>query len=173
MDLENLKYPIGRFYTPTSFTPEEIKNWIADIESLPERLAKELSELSEVQLNTPYRPGGWTVIQVVHHMADSHMNGFIRTKLALTEDNPTIKPYEEALWAEKPDGKMDIQPSLEILKGVHKRWAALLKTLNINDLDKTFFHPEHQKSFYLKTQIANYAWHSNHHLAHVKLVSGK
>jgi len=111
------------------------------------------------------------VRQVVHHLADSHANGIVRTKLALTESNPTIKPYEEAEWATLPDYNLPLEPSMQILSGIHLRWVTLLKSLTLADLDKTFFHPKHQKSFSLKTQIANYAWHSNHHLAHIRLVT--
>jgi len=128
--------------------------------------------LSEVQLDTAYRPGGWTVRQVVHHCADSHMNSFIRFKLALTEENPTIKPYHEDKWAEMADAKnLPIEPSLKILEGLHDRWAILIKSLSDQDLQKTFYHPANQKTITLATTIALYAWHSRHHLEHVKLVN--
>jgi uncharacterized damage-inducible protein DinB len=165
-----MKYPIGPFTSPDEITSEMIQNWIEDIETFPKLLRDSVQNLTEKQLNTPYREGGWTVRQVVHHCADSHMNSFIRFKLALTEDNPTIKGYKEAAWAEMPDClQVPLEPSLKLLGGVHERWTVLLKSLSTDDLKKTFFHPERQRSIPLDQTIALYAWHGKHHLGHVKI----
>ena len=172
--MENLKYPVGRFSAPKEITAEMLEEWTGVIDRFPALLKAETYKLSEAQMDTPYRPEGWTVRQVVHHCADSHMNSFIRFKLALTEDNPTIKPYHEDLWAELEDAKdMPIGTSLKILEGLHQRWVVLIKSLSKEDLQKTFYHPANQKTVSLGTTIALYAWHSSHHLGHVKLVSGE
>ena len=167
-ELEQLKYPIGRFKNPENFTPEFLENCISVIENFPENLRREVINLSDNQLDTPYRENGWTVRQVVHHCADSHINSILRFKLALTEEKPTIKPYFEDRFAELADSKnFPIEASLQILEGTHKRWVAILKSLSDEDLQKTFIHPEHNKEFTLQTNIAIYAWHCNHHLAHI------
>jgi len=166
-----MKYPIGPFLVPDEITSELIQTWIGEIEAFPKLLRAATRKLSEKQLDTPYRDGGWTVRQVVHHCADSHMNSFIRFKLAITEDNPTIKGYKEAAWAEMPDYlQLPIEPSLKLLEGLHERWVILMKSLSKDDLKKTFFHPEKQKSIPLDQTIALYAWHGKHHLGHVRLV---
>ena len=165
-----MKYPIGPFTAPNEITSEMIQKWIEEIETFPQLLRDAIQNLTEKQLDTPYREGGWTVRQVVHHCADSHMNSFIRFKLALTEDNPTIKGYDEAKWAALPDGsQLAIEPSLKLLEGLHQRWVALLKSLGPEDFKKTFFHPEKQKSIPLDKTIALYAWHGKHHLGHVRI----
>ncbi|WP_194975316.1 YfiT family bacillithiol transferase [Aquiflexum lacus] len=167
-----MKYPIGPFISPNEITYKMIQLWIEEIESFPNLLRDAVLNLKERQLDTPYREGGWTVRQVVHHCADSHMNSFIRFKLALTENNPTIKGYDEAKWAKLPDGwDYPIESSLKLLEGLHERWVALLKSLGPEDLKKTFFHPEKQKSIPLDQTIALYAWHGKHHLGHVKIVA--
>jgi uncharacterized damage-inducible protein DinB len=166
-----MKYPIGPFSAPSEITTELVQEWIADIESFPKLLRESVQNLNEKQLDTPYREGGWTVRQVVHHCADSHMNSFIRFKLALTEDNPTIKGYMEEKWAEMPDYlQLPIEPSMKLLEGLHERWTVLLRSLSLDDLKKTFFHPERQRSIPLDQTIALYAWHGKHHLGHVRLV---
>lgn len=171
MDIEKLKFPIGKFETPILIHSVELGQYINDIETFPIRLKKEVNQLSDIQLDTPYRPNGWTIRQVVHHCADSHINSFVRFKLALTEKEPTIKPYFEERWAELSDSKtMSIEPSLMMLDGLHKRWVVLLKSLTDSDLEKSFVHPEHGKAFKLKVSIANYAWHCNHHLAHITVL---
>lgn len=166
-DLEQLKFPIGNFTKPEFFTKELLNFFITDIESFPERLKNEIANFTEQQLDTPYRPGGWTIRQVVHHCADSHMNSIIRFKLALTEERPTIKPYLEDKWAELPDYKLPIAPSLQLLEGLHFRWTVLLKSFNEADLKRKFVHPEHGKEIYLDEAMGMYAWHCNHHLAHI------
>ena len=144
-----------------------IDKWIQEIELLPQKLSDAVKGLSADQLQTPYRPDGWTVQQVIHHIADSHMNAYIRFKLALTEDKPMIKPYEEKLWAELPDSKLvDINVSLDLIKSLHKRWTTLLRHLSEEELNKEFLHPNSGMKN-LKETICHYAWHGNHHLAHI------
>jgi hypothetical protein len=168
MDIESLKYPIGKFTFPTTILEAEVKNWINDIASFPASLKSEVVGLSAEQLEWKYRPDGWCIRQVVHHCADSHINSQMRFKLALTEDNPTIKPYEEALWAMLPDMDSPVEWSLELLENLHKRWVRLLENLSMEDLKKTYVHPEHNRTFTLGQTIALYSWHSRHHLQHVK-----
>lgn len=168
MKIESLKFPIGKFEKPQEITQSHVNIWIKDIENFPDRLFHEVQDLSEGQLDTPYKPEGWTIKQVVHHVADSHMNSFIRIKLALTENNPVIKPYLEEKWAELPDSKnYPLQTSLNIIEALHERWSYLLKQLTEEDLNKTFIHPESNKEFTIKEMVGFYAWHSNHHLAHI------
>lgn len=168
MTTEDQKYPIGKFIKPEIINSEIIKKWRNDIELFPSKLTKEVSNLTNSQLDTAYRTNGWTIRQVIHHCADSHINGFIRFKLALTEDNPIIKPYFEDRWAELSDSKeFPIEASLKIIEGIHERWSKIIANLTESELEKTFFHPEHNKEFQLIEYIGNYAWHSNHHLAHI------
>jgi uncharacterized damage-inducible protein DinB len=166
--VEELKYPIGKFVKPDFYTPEILNQYILDIELFPSRLRSEVEQLTDEQLDTPYRPDGWTIRQVVHHCADSHMNSFTRFKLALTEEKPTIKPYFEDRWAELADSKnMPIEPALNILDGLHQRWVVLLKSLTKEDLERRFVHPEHGKELKLDGTLGLYAWHGHHHLAHI------
>ncbi|WP_281231754.1 YfiT family bacillithiol transferase [Flavobacterium gelatinilyticum] len=168
LDLETLKYPIGKFKAPEVFTSEYFLNKIEEIASFPERLKKEVIHFNDEKLDTEYRPGGWSVRQVIHHCAESHMNCFIRLKWALTENNPIIKPYDEKLWCELPDNlKMPIEPTLSLLEGLHFRLAYLMKSLSEADLEKSFIHPENNSEIRIKQIIGMYAWHSNHHLAHI------
>jgi hypothetical protein len=169
MDLEQLKYPIGRFEAPASITDSALKGYINDIRYLPSLVEIVVQSLDAAQLATPYRPGGWTVVQVVHHLADSHMNALTRVKLALTEDNPIIKPYEEDLWAELPDvAKTPINISLTLLHALHTRWVNVLDNLTEEQWARTFVHPASGKTVSLKTATANYSWHGKHHLAHIE-----
>ena len=168
IELEKLKFPIGVFVKPEVISAENLEHWISDIETFPSRLRSVIANLYSPQLDTVYRPGGWTIRQVVHHCADSHMNSLQRFKLALTEEKPTIKPYWEDLWAELEDSKtMSVEPSLLLLEGLHARWALLLRSLKAEDFERTFIHPEHGKEFRLDENIGVYAWHCNHHLAHI------
>ena len=168
-DLETLKYPIGKFHKPETIDKHNIEEWINIIEEFPDKLTEEVHTLTEQEFEKQYRPNGWTIRQVVNHCADSHMNSIIRFKLTLTEDTPTIKPYAEDLWAELPDGKsFPVGSALKILDGLHKKWTHLLKNLSDNELEKQFKHPETSELISLKTNIGIYAWHCNHHLAHVK-----
>jgi hypothetical protein len=169
MDIEKLKFPIGKFEKPETISDSEIINWIDEIEQFPNRIIKLTDDLSIEKLNWQYRPDGWTVKQVVHHCADSHMNSCIRFKLALTEEIPTIKPYEEAKWAELVDGiDNDISHSLLIIEALHYKWVLLLRSLNKEQWSKQFMHPETKKIYNLDEVIGLYAWHCNHHLAHIK-----
>jgi hypothetical protein len=141
---------------------------MTEIAAAPGRLRAAVSGLTPPQLDTPYRDNGWTVRQVVHHIPDSHLNAYTRIKLALTEDEPTIKPYEEARWAELPDARGgDIEPSLSLLEFLHQRWLLLLRQLSSNDFDRRFRHPEHGRIFGLNEALAMYAWHGRHHVAHI------
>jgi hypothetical protein len=168
-DVEKLKYPIGKFQTPIRMERIQIQDWIKVIEEFPKKLNNEVKDLIEIELEKQYRPGGWTIQQVVNHCADSHMNSFIRFKLALTENTPTIKPYFENLWAELPDARdFPVESSLKILEGLHQRWINLLRSLSDVDLDRQFKHPETNELISLKINIGIYAWHCEHHLAHVK-----
>jgi hypothetical protein len=130
-------------------------------------LEEAVKNLSDQQQDTPYRDGGWTVRQVVHHLADSHSHAYIRTKWALTENSPVIKAYNEKDWAQTPDAKMPIENSIKLLRALHKKWSGLLKELKAEELSKEFIHPATQKHIQIKTMIANYAWHGDHHLAHI------
>lgn len=168
MTAEQQKYPIGKYSPPSEITENHIAQWSSEIAQLPERLERMVMGLTTEQLNTPYREGGWTVRQVVHHLADSHMNSIIRFRLALTEEKPTIRPYFEDRWAELPDAKTaTISPSLAIIRGVHQRWEQLLKHMTSADWKKVFVHPEYNKEFSLEVTLGLYAWHGNHHLAHI------
>ncbi len=165
--MEDLKYPIGK-YVPQPYSEELKEKWLADIKFLPDDLERAVQNLDEHQLNTPYRDGGWKVKQVVNHLADSHMNALIRFKLGLTEDNPTIKPYDEAAWANLDD--VDVVPinvSLTILHGVHIRLIETIKNLTEEQWQRTLFHPEHQKQMTLWSLLGTYAWHGKHHVAHI------
>ncbi len=164
---EALRYPIGKVQVPDTYTPELLAQYIADIKTLPERLRAAVIQLNEGQLRTTYRPGGWTLKQVVHHLGDSHLNSLVRIKLALTEDNPTILPYDEPAWAEQADHQLPIEASLKMLEGIHLRLVALLESLSDEQWDRTFYHPGAQKTYTLKFTAALYAWHGNHHLAHI------
>jgi len=168
LDLEKLKYPIGKFTAPSEYSVAYLSNKIEEIRSFPEKLKQETINLSDEQLDTPYRPGGWTIRQVIHHCAESHMNCFIRIKWALTENNPVIKAYDETLWSELPDNlQMPIQPTLTLLEGLHFRLAFIMKNLSKDELEKSFIHPENNSEYKIKQIIATYAWHGNHHLAQI------
>lgn len=168
--MEHLKYPIGKFTVPENVTETMRSEWIEEIANLPQRLEAAISGVTEAQLDTPYRPDGWTVRQVVHHLADSHMNAYVRLHLALTEEAPTIKPYLEAKWAQLPDYSLPIESSLDILRGVHLRWAHLLKSMQAADFQRTFVHPQYGKVYSIETMTALYVWHGEHHLRHIWLV---
>jgi uncharacterized damage-inducible protein DinB len=165
-DIEDLRYPIGRFNPPASSVPGIRSAHIATLRLLPERLRAAVAGLNDAQLDTPYREGGWTVRQVVHHVADSHANGYTRFKLALTEDWPTIKPYDQAAWAELADSKLPIDVSLALVTALHTRWVALLESLTGEDFQKGYMHPEDGR-VNLAKGLAIYEWHSRHHTAHI------
>lgn len=167
--LEQLKYPIGRYTKPTAATPDLMKEWMGVLQALPMWMDACIENLDEAQLLVPYREGGWNIQQVVHHVADSHMNAYIRLKLALTEDNPTIKPYAEAEWAKLPDTDLvPVNISVTMLHALHRRMVTLLQNMQPADWERTYYHPDHQRSFPLWEMIALYAWHSRHHTAHIR-----
>ncbi|MCA1624320.1 MAG: putative metal-dependent hydrolase [Acidobacteria bacterium] len=163
---EDLRFPLGKFEKNIEITAELRKEFVQTISQLPKNLKKAISGLSDEQLETPYRPEGWTVRQTVHHIADSHLNSFIRFKLALTEDVPTIRPYAEDRWAELADSKMPIDVSLKIIEGIHARWTALLESMSDEDFQKELNHPDSGK-WTLEKMLGLYEWHSRHHTAHI------
>jgi exoribonuclease II len=170
-DLELLKYPIGKLSIKDAYSENEIAGFIETIKELPGKLYEIIENADEDFLNSTYREGGWTVIQVVHHIADSHLNAYIRLKLALTEENPTIKPYIQTLWAETYDGKeSDVNASLKIIEGTHQRMSDILLHLNTSEFDRTYYHPENQKQVKISQLIALYAWHSMHHFGHIQSI---
>jgi len=165
--MDKLRYPIGQFNMAEDVGVDQIGELIVQIEAVPRLFADSVKDLSKEQLDSSYRPGGWTIRQVVHHVADSHINGYIRFKLALTEDNPIIKPYKEALWAELEDARtLSVDVSLKLIETLHYRWVTLLKSLSHNELNRHLRHPE-AGDLSLKKAIGLYAWHGNHHLAHI------
>ena len=163
----DLRYPIGKFEPKEAYTPEDIRQYIQRIETLPAKLEKAILGFDPAQLDTPYREGGWTVRQVVHHVADSHMNAYIRFKWTLTESTPLIKAYDEKAWAETPETKAPPSLSIDFLKALHAKWVTLLQRLPPESLDREFTHPQTGKQVRLDRLIAMYAWHGEHHLAHV------
>lgn len=166
-DLYTLRYPIGEYDYSRTVNQNDIIQWINEIEILPVKLRNMIQTMTKEQLDTPYRPGGWKVRQVVHHVCDSHLNGYIRFKLALTEDKPTIKPYDEAKWAAlKEYDHLKVEDSLNILDLLHKRWVILLKSMQESDFERELDHPE-SGILSLKIYLGAYAWHGNHHLAHI------
>lgn len=166
--MDTLKYPIGAPNIPNDVSNELINTWIETIEEFPAKLTTLVEELSEEQLDTPYRTGGWTIRQVIHHCADSHHNSYTRFKWTLTEDKPIIKAYYEDRWAELIDYKAPITLSLNHLTALHAKWVYFLKTLSKDDLVKVFIHPEGNEEVSLKENIGIYAWHCQHHYAHIE-----
>lgn len=165
---EDLRYPVSTYSPRTNISPGDLKGFIETFESFPSNLRRTVEDLHEEQLDTPYRDGGWTVRQVVHHVVDSHMNGYIRMKLALTEDIPTIRPYLEARWAELDDYKITpLSLSLDLLELLHRRWAIVMRSLTPAQLKRKFFHPDNGEETTLDNHIGLYAWHSVHHLAQI------
>jgi hypothetical protein len=163
---EDLRYPIGRF-APVAPDAGVRRAAIADIGALPLRMREAVAGLTDAQLDTPYRPGGWTVRQVVHHVADSHMNGFVRVKLALTEEAPTIKPYDENAFAALNDMRLPVDVSLDLLTALHARWVAVYDGMTGAQFARTFLHPEYPEAQTLDRHLQLYAWHSRHHVAHI------
>ncbi len=163
----DLRYPIGRFCAPSPLMESQVRFWIADLAALPGDVRRVVSGLTDEQLDTPYRPGGWTVRQVVHHLPDSHMNSFMRFKWALTEDRPAIKDYDEARWASLPDSGGPVGSSLALLEGLHRRWVGLLEGLSWTEMQREFVHPVSGPAS-LVTTVGLYAWHGRHHLAHIE-----
>ena len=162
----DLSFPIGKFHWTGANTDAERAGYIADIAAVPEKLRAAVSGLNNAQLETPYRPGGWTVRQTVHHIADSHMNAYVRFKLALTESEPLVKPYDEKAWADLPDSKLPIEVSLKLIDSLHERWAVVLKGMSGADFERTLKHPE-LGMVNLDRYVALYAWHGKHHVRHI------
>lgn len=162
----DLRYPVGRFAPPATYSAEVRAGFIQAIAGAPAALRASVRGLDDAQLDTPYRPDGWTVRQVVHHVPDSHMNAYIRCKLALTESVPTIKPYDEEAWAGLPDARGAIEGSLALLEALHSRWVALIRSTPPADLAREYVHPETGRHS-LDYLLANYAWHGQHHVAHI------
>lgn len=163
----DLKYPIGKFQGQDNLTEEQRQMMIDQIAETPAKLRAAVAGFSEAQFDTPYREGGWTVRQVIHHLADSHLNAFVRFKLALTEDRPAVKTYEQQLWAELADARnAPVEPSLAMLEGLHQRWVILLRQMSAADFARQFQHPEHGL-MKLERVLAMYAWHGRHHVAHL------
>ena len=162
------RYPIGPFQWSGVATAAERAVWIEEIAQAPAQLRSAIAGLTEPQLDTPYRAGGWTIRQVAHHLADSHINSYVRFRLALTEESPTIKPYDEKRWAELPDALSGpVEPSLALLEALHARWVRLLRSLSPGDWDRVFIHPEHGAPSSLSRTLAVYAWHGRHHIAQI------
>jgi len=163
-------YPIGKFTPPAEFTEEVITKLIQDIRILPEHLKKVSKKIKKnKQLQYSYRDGGWSIEQIIHHIADSHMNAFVRYKLALTENNPTIKPYDENLWSETADIQLPIKTSIKLLKALHTKWTVLLENMDKNDFKRTYYHPGYNTTSTLQQLLALYAWHGKHHIAQIEV----
>ncbi len=163
---DDLRFPVGEFDKNIELTAEKRAEFIRVIEDLPQKIAAAVEGLNEAQLDTPYRPEGWTVRQTIHHVADSHINSICRFKLALTEENPTIRPYFEDRWAELADSQMPVDVSLKIIEGVHSRWTVLLESMTDADFKKLLIHPD-SGEWTIEQFLALYAWHSLHHTAHI------
>ncbi|MBN4046751.1 bacillithiol transferase BstA [bacterium AH-315-P07] len=165
--MSDLRYPIGPLNMEPEINSENVEIWIHEIEATPVKLREAITGLNDLQLDTPYRPKGWTVRQVVHHLADSHMNSYVRFKLALTEDNPSVRGYDERAWAELPEAKSGpIDFSLDLLEAIHRRWVIVLRNLTVEQLDRTFQHSE-LGPVKLSINVNLYAWHGKHHVAHI------
>jgi len=165
-----LQYPIGKFNMPSDVQKSVLQAWITDLRTFPARLHELISKLDEKELQQRYRPGGWSIVRIVHHCADSHMNAFVRSKLALTEDKPVIKDYREERWAEQADATLPAPDvSLQLLTALHQRWVTLFENLQEAEWQRTYFHPGHQREFDLQEVLGMYSWHSRHHLAHIRL----
>ncbi len=168
---DDVRYPVGPWQRPVAgraATDAERGAWIAEIAAAPAAMRRAVAGLSEAQLETPYRPGGWTVRQVVHHVPDSHLNAYVRFKLALTEETPTIKPYDQATWAMLSDARtVPIDVSLAMLDALHVRWVAVLRGMSAADFRRGYHHPEQQRVVPLDEALSLYAWHGRHHVAHI------
>jgi uncharacterized damage-inducible protein DinB len=165
--IDDLRYPTGRF-TPVVPTDQVRRAAIEELAVTPRQMREAVTGLTDAQLDTPYREGGWTVRQLVHHVPDSHLNAYVRLKLALTEDSPTIKPYDEKAWAALPDARMPVEVSLSLLDAVHARWVALFRAMTLEQFARAFSHPEYPDGLLtLDWLLQQYAWHSRHHVAHI------
>lgn len=168
--VNNAIFPIGKYKNPEDFSDESIHRLIKELHQIPKQLKKLSKQIKyKDQLQLSYRDGGWSIEQIIHHLADSHMNAFVRTKLALTENNPTIKPYNQDLWAETADIQLPIKTSIYMLKAIHKKWNTLWKNMDKNDFERTYTHPEYNTTTPLKEVLAQYTWHGKHHLAQIEV----
>lgn len=167
LELEKLKYPIGKFQWQEYDANQKLE-FIETLKTFPETIKSLTMHLNEAELATPYRPDGWTVLQVVHHCADSHMNAFIRFKLALTENKPTVKAYEEQLWAKQADYKLPASVGLSLIEAVHTKWVALINSMTKEDFAAKYIHPQSGKELDLNFMLSLYHWHCHHHLAHIR-----
>ncbi len=165
--MTDLRYPIGRFEAQASYTADDRTSIANRLSGFPSRLEDALRGLDKRQLDTAYREAGWSVRQVVHHLSDSHLNAYARIKLTLTEENPTIRPYDEKLWAITPEVKGDIAMSLDVLKAVHVKISFIIQGLTAADYARTYYHPENKSQATLDALLHMYAWHGDHHLAHI------
>lgn len=168
IDIELLKYPIGNYVKPDSISEAQLKEAIAYLKVFPSYLEQTVTLLKEVQLQTPYRPGGWTLKELVHHLADSHINMFLRFKLAMTEDSPTISPYNEGDWSKLDDYLLPVSIPLNLVSGIHSKLGAIMDAMEETDFERTYFHPESKSNVPLKDVVMFYKWHSEHHLAHIQ-----
>jgi hypothetical protein len=168
--MEHLKYPFGKFEYGRSYSKEETNCNIHDIALLPSRLNILAANLTEQHLERSYRPDGWTARQIIHHIADSHSNALIRVKLALTENKPVIKPYDQDAWAALEDANADIHPSLKMVEAIHEKWGILLRSMKEEDFSRTYIHPEYNREFRLDEFIALYAWHGKQHCGHLQII---
>lgn len=164
---DELRYPLGRFKGVADLSVAAAAPLVDQIAALPDELRAAVADLSADQLGTQYRPEGWSVAQVVHHVADSHMNAFVRCKLVLTEDQPTVTSYRQDAWAATADNSVDVMTSVTLIEALHRRWVALLRPVSAADLERTFVHPEHGRAISLGWNVGLYAWHGRHHLAHI------
>ena len=164
--MDERQYPVGKYVPPPTYTEAERAAWIGEIEEAPARMRAAVAGLDDAKLETPYRPGGWTVRQVVHHVPDSHLNAYVRVKLALTEDNPTIKPYDQEAFAKLADQRLPIEISLSLLDGLHARWVAVWKTMTPDQFARPLYHPE-IGAITIDYLLQHYDWHSRHHVAHI------
>ena len=172
-ELDTLRFPIGKFTKPESVSAQQINDCIARLESFPARLKNEVLQLNDKQLDTPYRPEGWTVRQVIHHCADSHMNALVRFKLTLSDNGTTIKPYKENLFAEMADYRLPIASALQILDGVHLRLGVLLRNMKSEEFSFHYVHPEYGTTYRLDEAAMLYTWHCDHHLAHITTLKNR
>lgn len=165
--LEKLKYPVGRFHAPDNFTDASRQLAIETLRALPGKLTPIVNALNDDQLQTPYRPDGWTVKQLVHHIADSHMNSYARFKFGVTEEKPTIMPYDQDAWVKTPENELPVSVPLSIIDGIHQKLSALLSSFSEAEFKRTIIHPEMMEEISLDKLAALYSWHSEHHLAHI------
>jgi uncharacterized damage-inducible protein DinB len=169
MDIEHLKYPIGKYQPPSPISQSHISQWIEEIAAFPPQLRATVQGMTEAQLSTAYREGGWTVRQVLHHVPDSHMNAYIRFKWTLTEETPTIKAYFEDRWAKLEDSQIvPVEIPLNLLGALHKRWIALLRSMKAEDFARKYIHPQYGREYSLEEALGLYAWHGNHHRAQIE-----